>query len=914
MSRGPEDQDGPTPEVGEGSVAVDSPQPGDAPEADRHHRHVGFHGRADPALATGDVLTGDGTDYPRRKRGSRWRAIVFAPVGDGQTRRRGSDAVKLGLAVVALAVCWLATKTNSGLEHTVATTLGSPPNGVRWLISSIWWIASVGVIAVIAVMTLVSRKLSAIRDIAVSGLAAWMLCIISAVVLGTDGGRPPASGYTHVDLAFPVARVAATVGVVTAALPYFSRWLQLLLEAAIGLLAVAAVVNGSGLPVSVLASLAVGWGMTAIVHLIFGSPLGLPSTEEVELLLGDLGMNLVDVAAAPKQEWGVGRFGGTVDGARVDVSVYGRDAADAQLLAKTMRFLFYRDSGPTLALTRRQQVEHEAYLTLMADRAGVRAPEVIAAGPAGPARDALFVTRPPTGSPLSAFASFVLPAPTAEGPNVSADDALATEEGTTPEAGTTAADDGTTDTVTEADEAGDPRPILSDTALDQVLGQLLILRSARIAHGALSVETIVVDDDDAAGFVDFRTASTVASVDQLDRDTAATLAALSVVAGPERVVASAVRCLPAEMVERALPFLQRSALDPVASRSLRGKKVLLKELREQGAEAVTVEVPKLIEPRRISWVTLALVAGTLIGGWALIGVLINVGKSWSTITGAAWGWVAVTFVLAQAAYPAIAVTTVGSVTDPLPYGRTVALELSDTFVALAGGSMAVLGTRVRFFQQEGYTPTVAVSSGVLASTASWIVKGVLFLIALPLAIGNLHFDDTPPSDSSSSSSNLVWLIVIAVVVVGVALGLVFAVPRWRRLAAAKLRPKASEVWAHLKILAGHPRNLVEIFGGSIAAQIFVALALGTALHAFGQRLDLATLIVVLTLGSMLGGVSPVPGGMGVVEAGMILGLTAAGINETDAVAAVFVQRLFTAYLPPIWGWFVLVWMRKKEYL
>jgi hypothetical protein len=29
---------------------------------------------------------------------------------------------------------------------------------------------------------------------------------------------------------------------------------------------------------------------------------------------------------------------------------------------------------------------------------------------------------------------------------------------------------------------------------------------------------------------------------------------------------------------------------------------------------------------------------------------------------------------------------------------------------------------------------------------------------------------------------------------------------------------------------------------------------------------------------------------------------------------VFVQRLFTAYLPPIWGWFVMVWMRKKEYL
>ena len=71
---------------------------------------------------------------------------------------------------------------------------------------------------------------------------------------------------------------------------------------------------------------------------------------------------------------------------------------------------------------------------------------------------------------------------------------------------------------------------------------------------------------------------------------------------------------------------------------------------------------------------------------------------------------------------------------------------------------------------------------------------------------------------------------------------------------------------------------------------------------------------MLTLGSMLGGISPVPGGMGVVEAGMILGLKAAGIPDAEAISAVFVQRLFTAYLPPIAGWVSLMWLRKKKYL
>jgi uncharacterized membrane protein YbhN (UPF0104 family) len=852
-----------------------------------------------PSAVPSDHLTVPDHRAPRRWRGGgrSWKAIFFAPAGDGRVRRRGSDGIRLGAAIVAVLVCWVITRANSKAEHSVATTLASAPEGIHWLVSVIWWVGSIGVIVAVAALALFSRKWSAVRDIAIAGVAAWVVSEVLIQLWGSNGGRPPTSSLGMFDLSFPVARVAATVAVATAALPYVSRWLQRTIDTILVLLAVATVVDASGLPVSVLASLALGWGITALVHLIFGSPLGLPSTAEVQQLLSDLDLDADSIAPKERQEWGVGRFGGRIGSADVDVSVYGRDAADAQLLAKTARFLFYRDSGPTLTFTRRQQVEHEAYLTLMAERAGANVPAVLAAGPAGPAGDALLVTRPPTGIPLARYAAYV-PPPVA-----------ATDDG----AEGAATEDGPDEIPPPESDPGPDAPELADAGLDDVFVQLMALRRAEIAHGALSTETIVVNEECMAGFVDFRTASTVATTEQLNRDMAATLAAVSVVAGPERTVASALRSVPKEVTAAALPFLQRAALDPVASKKLRGKKAVLAAVREQGAVAVGVDVPKLIEPRRVSWVTLAMVLGTLIGGWALIGVLINVTKSWSTITGAKWGWVALVFILAQAAYPAIAITTVGSVTDPLPFGRTLALELSDTFVALAGGSMAVLATRVRFFQQEGYSPTVAVSSGVLVSTASWIVKGALFLIALPFAIGQFHFNDTT-NDGGGGNSHLVWLIVIIVVVVGVALGLIFAVPRWRRLAAAKLRPKASEVWAHLKILATHPRNLVEIFGGNVAAQVLVAMALGASLHAFGDHLNLATLIVVLTLGSMLGGVSPVPGGMGVVEAGMILGLTAAGISESDAVAAVFVQRLFTAYLPPIWGWFVMVWMRKKEYL
>ena len=219
---------------------------------------------------------------------------------------------------------------------------------------------------------------------------------------------------------------------------------------------------------------------------------------------------------------------------------------------------------------------------------------------------------------------------------------------------------------------------------------------------------------------------------------------------------------------------------------------------------------------------------------------------------------------------------------------------------------------MRFFQQQGYDASVALSSGAIMTTSSWIATAVLFLVSLPFAWGSIHLEVTP---ESGGDSKLVWII-LAVVVAGrpggrPGPGRAPAAQAGRR---ARLRPKVRDIWGNLKQVASSPRKLVLLLGGSFAQELLVAMALSVSLRAFDDHLRLPTLIVVITLAAIIGGVSPSPGGMGVVEAGMILGLTAAGVSEADATAAVFIQRLFTSYLPPIWGWVTLVWMRKREYL
>ena len=124
----------------------------------------------------------------------------------------------------------------------------------------------------------------------------------------------------------------------------------------IALAVLAAVCGGEALPVNVISSVALGWGVAAGLHLAVGSPLGLPSPMEVTEWIADLKVAVCDITRAPRQVWGVEQLPGLdAAGKTIELSVYGRDASDARMLAKVWRFCLYRDSGPTLILDRLQQ-------------------------------------------------------------------------------------------------------------------------------------------------------------------------------------------------------------------------------------------------------------------------------------------------------------------------------------------------------------------------------------------------------------------------------------------------------------------------------------------------------------------------------------------------------------------------------
>ena len=48
-----------------------------------------------------------------------WRSVIFAPVGSGQRRRRGSDGVRLAAAVLILVCCLLVIRYDSRVDRAI---------------------------------------------------------------------------------------------------------------------------------------------------------------------------------------------------------------------------------------------------------------------------------------------------------------------------------------------------------------------------------------------------------------------------------------------------------------------------------------------------------------------------------------------------------------------------------------------------------------------------------------------------------------------------------------------------------------------------------------------------------------------------------------------------------------------------
>ena len=193
----------------------------------------------------------------------------------------------------------------------------------------------------------------------------------------------------------------------------------------------------------------------------------------------------------------------------------------------------------------------------------------------------------------------------------------------------------------------------------------------------------------------------------------------------------------------------------------------------------------------------------------------------------------------------------------------------------------------------------------------------ILLIVLILVSDAVSLDLASSSGETGEPSGIDWgSVLIAIVLVLVALGLAYAMPKTRAMLdrfMTTVRAKWAEAKDAFRVLR-HPKKVVLLLGGNLVAQVLLAIILGLCLRAFGQSATLAELILINTFVSLFAGFMPVPGGVGVAEAGFTAGLIAIGIPDGVAASTAIAFRMVTFYLPPLWGTFAMRWLKVQSHL
>jgi putative heme transporter len=122
------------------------------------------------------------------------------------------------------------------------------------------------------------------------------------------------------------------------------------------------------------------------------------------------------------------------------------------------------------------------------------------------------------------------------------------------------------------------------------------------------------------------------------------------------------------------------------------------------------------------------------------------------------------------------------------------------------------------------------------------------------------------------------------------------------------RPKAdpaavaAEVSATVRRLRLGRRDGLIVVAFMVVSRACDCGALGLAVAATGGRVSWPALVAAWGVAKVLGVVPLAPGGLGVVDGGMLGVLVASGASPTSAVAGVLGYRLATLWLPAVCGW------------
>ena len=267
-----------------------------------------------------------------------------------------------------------------------------------------------------------------------------------------------------------------------------------------------------------------------------------------------------------------------------------------------------------------------------------------------------------------------------------------------------------------------------------------------------------------------------------------------------------------------------------------------------------------------------------------------------------------------------------SVTPGLSFGRAMVMTQATTAVAntVPAGSAIGIGMTYGMLGSWGYSRSRTTTAVLVSGVWNSFIKLGLPVLALALVALQGNASAARVTAAALGIAGLVAAIVIFALMlrsehmaerVGILAGrfvsrLLALVRRppvqgWE-IATVKFRNRTVDLLEH---------GWFPITAATLVSHLSLYLVLLTCLRDVGvsdAEVGWAEVLAVFAFARLATAVPITPGGAGVVEAVLITGLTAAGGDKAQVVAAVLVYRALTWGLPILVGVFCLLWWRKQS--
>ena len=697
-----------------------------------------------------------------------------------------------------------------------------------------------------------------------AGLLTWAAAVGLAHLVGRPSPGEALAGVVLRDapvntLSYPALNAALATALATTAAPWVTRPWRRVAAVLVVLVWLAPVYLGASFPLDVVGGAALGWGIAAGLDLLAGVPAWPLDPAALLAALAAAGTpvtRLEKLEKRPHRPKGPVVYRAYAAGGRpVLISYLSREQRQADVLGGLARNLAFREvADETPLATPGQKVEHQAYIGLLAERAGVHVPRVV------------------TVVAVSSGAALV----EEEVAGVRLDRAPAAE--------------------------------LDPALLTDVWTQVTRMHEAGIAHRSLHLSNVFAVGR-LAWLVNLAVGAAPASDRQRAQDVAELLAGLACKIGPQRAVESAVGIVPTERLKRAVPLLAPLALSAPTRKQVGATHRLLGDLRAALAEAADVAD---LRPERVLRIRLKTVIVVAAAGFALhllLPQLGNLSRTWTALQDADWLVLVVVFLMAGLTYAAAALGIMGSTDVRLAFGRTVGVSVASDFTNwLAPAGLGGATLQVVYLERAGSERSEAVASAGLNTAMGGIVH-VSLLLGVAFWLHGVHLPRVRvPSDWPLYTAILAGVILLS------AFGVWIAVRRGvdPRLAGKRAKGIVADMLGHLATVLTDPRRTLLLVGGSVGVTAAYIGSFAASLATFHVHLHALAVIFVYLAAAAVGTVAPTPGGLGAVEAALIGGLAAFGVPVGPAVAATLTFRLATYWVPVVPGVIAYRMLRARE--